>query len=157
MMSGSGRHRRPLNCLAHNTSPKALNDTYGCNRLQRVSLGRCTSQRHAANSRSSRLARRRWPRPLDGCCADQSGQPGFNRQWHTTPVRHPQFLLHVARHSHDRLALKGWSRAHTGHDEKHVCPQRASGHVLDEVSVSGCNDEVCRRLKKAEKLKFGQK
>ena len=65
----------------------------------------------------------------------------LGNQAYTTPVRRRQFRFHVTRHSHHRLALNCWLRAHTGHDESHVCLQRASGHVLDEISVSGCNDE----------------
>ena len=86
---------------------------------------------------SSHLARRSWPRPQKGCCVDRCRQPGFDRQWHTSLVRRRQ--LHLP--SHDRFALNRWSRDHTDHDKSHVCVQRASGHVLDEISVSGCNAE----------------
>ena len=72
--------------------------------------------------------------PLKDCCAVCSEQLGFNRQWRaptTSPSRHP----------HNRLVLNSWSRAHTDHDESHVCLRRASGYVLAGITVSRCNDE----------------
>ena len=76
------------------------------------------------------------------CAVVCSGQPGFDGQCHTTPKCRQQFHLHVTRHSHDRLALNYCSRAHTDHDESHVCFRRASAHVLAGVPVSQCNEGV---------------
>ena len=47
---------------------------------------RLATTRWALILRSSHLARRSWPRPQKGCCADRCGQPGFDRQWHISRV-----------------------------------------------------------------------
>ena len=79
---------------------------------------------------------------LKRCCAVCSGHQGFEPHCHMAPKCRQQFHLHISRHSHDRLALNCWSRAHTDHDESHVCLRRVSGHVLAGFPVSGCNEGV---------------